>query len=62
MSYPTSDLDALNKLKDASLWFIIIGILYFVGFFFALIIIVPLILYFVVGIPKLRDAFQASLM
>ncbi|AHC52393.1 hypothetical protein SUSAZ_00710 [Sulfolobus acidocaldarius SUSAZ] len=61
MSYPTSDLDALNKLKDAALWFIIIGILYFIGFFFALLIIVPLILYFVVGIPKLRNAFQAFL-
>ncbi|MEJ2781099.1 DUF973 family protein [Stygiolobus sp. CP850M] len=60
--YGSNDVIALQQLKDASLWFIIITLLGYIGLFVnvgAIVSIVSLILLFIVGIPKLRTAFQS---
>jgi Protein of unknown function (DUF973). len=61
MSFQT-DVIALQKLKDASLWFIIIGVLALIGevarVAAVVMAIVDLVLLFMMAIPKLRDAFQ----
>ncbi|BCU69937.1 DUF973 family protein [Stygiolobus caldivivus] len=62
MSTGNIDAQALQQLKDAALWFIIISLLGDIGIFYslgAIISIVGLILLFVMGIPKLRTAFQS---
>ena len=62
MSFQYSqDQLGFQKLRDASLWFIIIGILSLIGFFAgvgAIINIVALIIFFMFAIPSLRQAFQ----
>jgi len=60
--YGSNDVIALQQLKDASLWFIIITLLGYIGLFVnvgAIVSIVSLILLFIIGIPKLRTAFQS---
>lgn len=59
------DVNALQQLKDASLWFIIITLLGYIGLLggvAAIVSIVSLILLFIIGIPKLRTAFQSFAM
>ncbi|BFI76867.1 DUF973 family protein [Sulfurisphaera ohwakuensis] len=58
------DVNALNKLKDASLWFIIATLIGFIGVvtvFSEIISIVAFILLLFVAIPKLKDAFNLFL-
>jgi len=60
--YGSNDVIALQQLKDASLWFIIITLLGYIGLFAsvgAIVSIVSLVLLFIIGIPKLRTAFQS---
>jgi hypothetical protein len=60
--YGSNDVIALQQLKDASLWFIIITLLGYIGLFVnvgAIVSIVSLVLLFIIGIPKLRTAFQS---
>ncbi|BDC17790.1 DUF973 family protein [Acidianus sp. HS-5] len=57
-----SDVIGLQKLKDASLWFIVVTILSFIGEInstLALVFaIVDLAILFAVALPKLKDAFR----
>ncbi|MCH4816480.1 MAG: DUF973 family protein [Saccharolobus sp.] len=56
-----TDVQALQQLKDAALWFIVISLLVDIGIVKSvagIAAIVSLILLFVLGIPKLRRALQ----
>ncbi|QXJ29051.1 hypothetical protein J5U23_01920 [Saccharolobus shibatae B12] len=56
-----TDVQALQQLKDAALWFIVISLLVDIGIVKSvagIAAIVSLILLFVLGIPKLRQALQ----